>query len=58
MPRAQTTMPNPGKNVPANPWCPHSGSSAYGMGAGWIASAAWIILGVALVRRRPLEESR
>jgi hypothetical protein len=58
MPRAQTTMPNPCKNVPANPWCPNNGSNGYGMGAGTLASAAWIVLGVALVRRRPLETLR
>ena len=58
MPRAQTTMPNPCRNVPANPWCPHSGSAGYGMGAGSVATVAWIVLGVALVRRRPLETLR
>ena len=53
----QPTMPDPCKGVPANPWCPRNGSTAYGVTGtvATVAGAAWIVLGVALVRRRPLD---
>ena len=53
----QPTMPDPCKGVPANPWCPRNGSTAYGVTGtvATVAGAAWIVLGAALVRRRPLD---
>jgi len=55
MPRSQPTMPNPCKGVPANPWCP-GGSASYSLaGAGVAAtsaSAAWLVLGAAIVRKQ------
>ena len=55
MPHAQPTMPNPCKDVPANPWCPNNASSsAYARaGVGGVgALAILVLLGSGVVRTR------
>src|SRR5205807_1003399 len=63
MPKAQQTMPNPCKGVPANPWCPGNSATAYSFGGSGGATTAlsvsWILPGVGIVRRqRRLTEVR